>query len=328
MPDSIDIPVSASVAALLAAGVRIRTAPSPVSHAAIRGWCHAIGLTDSRFTGEVSGPDATLIAPPPMMQSWAGAGLASIGAAGSVATLHHDVRQAFRDAGFSSVVATNYEQHFYRDLVPGDVVEEHSWVQDISPRKTTRLGTGHFVRIGFLFHDRASGMLVGEQLATTFYYVPADRTAESHATVSPPPGHLRNPLSIALTPTLVIAGAIASNDYEKVHHDRESALADGLPDVILSIITSAGLVLRYLADHAGRRDRLRSLRLRLGAPASPGDALLLSSDALASQDDEEGLQVRGIVGDRLHLDAEARFEAPGADHRILKTTNRSMEDVI
>ena len=78
---------------------------------------------------------------------------------------------------------------------------------------------------------------------------------------------------LALTTTMIVAGAIASRDFMPAHHDAEYARAQGAPDVFMNILTTNGYLARYVSDWAGPRGRLRSIRVRLGAPAVPGQPL-------------------------------------------------------
>ena len=59
------------------------------------------------------------------------------------------------------------------------------------------------------------------------------------------------PLEIPITRTLIVAGAIASRDYQDVHHDAELAREKGSPDIFMNILTTNGLVGRYITDHFG-----------------------------------------------------------------------------
>ena len=59
------------------------------------------------------------------------------------------------------------------------------------------------------------------------------------------------PLEIPVTRTLIVAGAIASRDYQDVHHDAELAKEKGSPDIFMNILTTNGLVGRYITDHFG-----------------------------------------------------------------------------
>src|SRR6266700_4209222 len=58
-------------------------------------------------------------------------------------------------------------------------------------------------------------------------------------------------LVIDVTPTFVIAAAIATRDFQDVHHDRDLAVAHGGKDIFINILTSTGLVQRYVTDRAG-----------------------------------------------------------------------------
>lgn len=84
------------------------------------------------------------------------------------------------------------------------------------------------------------------------------------------------PLEIPITRTLVVAGAIASRDYQDVHHDAELARQKGSPDVFMNILTTNGLVGRYITDHFGPRAVLRKVAIRLGTPNYPGDSMVLT----------------------------------------------------
>ncbi|MFI9611017.1 MaoC family dehydratase [Streptomyces sp. NPDC052023] len=84
------------------------------------------------------------------------------------------------------------------------------------------------------------------------------------------------PLEIGITRTLIVAGAIASRDYQDVHHDPELARQKGSPDVFMNILTTNGLVGRYITDHFGPTAELRKVAIRLGAPNYPGDTMVLN----------------------------------------------------
>ena len=78
------------------------------------------------------------------------------------------------------------------------------------------------------------------------------------------------PLEIDITTGLVVCGALATRDFEPVHHDKAAAQATGLPDVFMNILTSQGLMTRYATDWSGPDAIVRSLDIRLGAPNVPG----------------------------------------------------------
>lgn len=83
-------------------------------------------------------------------------------------------------------------------------------------------------------------------------------------------------LEIPITRTLIVAGALASRDYQDVHHDAELAKEKGSPDIFMNILTTNGLVGRYLTDHFGPAAVLQKLAIRLGAPNYPGDTMTLT----------------------------------------------------
>jgi acyl dehydratase len=83
-------------------------------------------------------------------------------------------------------------------------------------------------------------------------------------------------LAIPLTRTLIVAGAIASRDYQDVHHDPELARQRGSEDIFMNILTTNGLVGRYVTDWTGPGGIVEQVSIRLGAPNYPGDTMVLS----------------------------------------------------
>ena len=59
------------------------------------------------------------------------------------------------------------------------------------------------------------------------------------------------PLVIDVTPTFVVSSALATRDFQDVHHDRDRAVAGGAQDIFLNILTTTGLVQRYVAGLGG-----------------------------------------------------------------------------
>lgn len=82
-------------------------------------------------------------------------------------------------------------------------------------------------------------------------------------------------LDVPLTPTVIIAGAIASRDYQDVHHDRDLAQQRGSKDIFMNILTTNGYVGRFVTDWAGPDARLRKVDIRLGVPNYPYDTMKL-----------------------------------------------------
>ena len=87
-------------------------------------------------------------------------------------------------------------------------------------------------------------------------------------------GDVLEPLAIPLTRTLIVSTAIASRDYQDVHHDHELAQSRGSKDIFMNILTTNGLVGRY--DWSGPSGHLQEVKIRLGAPNYPGDTMTLT----------------------------------------------------
>ncbi|MEU5094847.1 MaoC family dehydratase [Streptomyces sp. NPDC020996] len=109
------------------------------------------------------------------------------------------------------------------------------------------------------------------------------------------------PLTIPVTRTLIIAGAVASRDFQDVHHDAERAREKGSPDIFMNILTTNGLVGRYVTDHFGPTSVLRKVAIRLGAPNHPGDTMVLTGTVEEVDGDTATVRVVGSnsVGDHV-----------------------------
>jgi len=86
---------------------------------------------------------------------------------------------------------------------------------------------------------------------------------------------------VPITTRLVVAGAMASRDFQDVHHDRDAARRRGTPDIFMNIMTTGGLLGRYVSDWAGPESCFRKLALRLGVPNHPGDIMTFRGEVTA-----------------------------------------------
>ena len=109
-------------------------------------------------------------------------------------------------------------------------------------------------------------------------------------------------LAIDITTTLIVAGAIASRDYQDVHHDEALARQRGTPGIFMNILTTNGLVGRFVTDWAGPDAALRGISIRLGVPNFAGDTMRLTGRVTAATPcaDGTGLVEVAVVG-RNHL---------------------------
>ncbi|MFE9813976.1 MaoC family dehydratase [Streptomyces sp. NPDC005773] len=119
------------------------------------------------------------------------------------------------------------------------------------------------------------------------------------------------PLEIAVTRTLIVAGALASRDYQDVHHDAELAREKGSPDIFMNILTTNGLVGRYVTDRFGPSAVLRRVAIRLGAPNYPGDTMVLSGTVTAvGADGTAEVAVVGVNGIGRHVTGTVTVAVP------------------
>lgn len=129
--------------------------------------------------------------------------------------------------------------------------------------------------------------------------------------------------SVAITTTLIVGGAIASRDFYAGHHDRDAAQAAGSPDVFMNIMTTAGIIGRYLTDVAGPQAAIVDLDLRLGAPNYPGDVMVIEGEVSAAAGSPEpgagsspsllvDVTFRGTNARGTHAKGTARLDLAGS----------------
>lgn len=121
-------------------------------------------------------------------------------------------------------------------------------------------------------------------------------------------------LDISLDRTTIVATAIASQDFEDVHHDPGKAAERGTPDIFLSINATNGFVDRYVTDWSGPSSRITRASLRLGVPAFPGDTLRFTGEVTEANPSTVRLRVTGSNARGVHVDADVTVgRAEGAN---------------
>ncbi len=101
-------------------------------------------------------------------------------------------------------------------------------------------------------------------------------------------------LVIPLTRTLIVSTAMASRDYQDVHHDSQLAVERGSQDIFMNILSTNGLVGRYVTDWAGPGAVLTDVNIRLGAPNYPDDTMTLTG-SVTTKDEAVDAEGRGAV---------------------------------
>ncbi len=120
-------------------------------------------------------------------------------------------------------------------------------------------------------------------------------------------------LDIDISTGLVVGTALATRDYEPVHHDKAAAQATGLPDVFMNILTSQGLMTRFTTDWSGPEAIVRSLDIKLGAPNIPGMVMTITGEVKA-KDDDSGVVDIEVLGENniwgMHMQGTVQLALP------------------
>jgi len=117
-------------------------------------------------------------------------------------------------------------------------------------------------------------------------------------------------LPIPLTTSLIVAGAVASRDFTPVHHDKSAAQAAGMQDVFMNILTTNGLVGRFVSDWAGPNALIRHVKIRLGTPNLPGDTMTLTGSVTSKEGDVVEVEVAGKNAWGNHVTGTVRVALP------------------
>ncbi len=118
------------------------------------------------------------------------------------------------------------------------------------------------------------------------------------------------PLDIVLTRTLITATAIASRDYQEVHHDPSIAVERGSQDIIMNILTTNGFVGRYVTDWAGPNTFIKSVKVRLGVPNYPGETMKMRGKITATSGNDVTVVVTGSNSMGDHVTATVEIVLP------------------
>lgn len=105
------------------------------------------------------------------------------------------------------------------------------------------------------------------------------------------PGEALPELAVPVTVTLINGGAIATRDYFPGHHDADAARELGSPHVFMNILTTNGLVQRFIEQWAGPQALFTSLKIKLGAPNYPGDCMTFSGSVSGLDADTRSVEI-------------------------------------
>jgi acyl dehydratase len=220
-----------------------------------------------------------------------------------------------------------------RYLRLGEVLAGVQEVVEVSDEKKTALGVGHFVTTQTTY-TVSRDEIVGRMRFRVLKFKPGTgrapgvaapagdapgsglaRAARRETTLRASEvgtGQTLAPCPLPITATRIVAGAIASRDYQDVHHDRELAQRRGSPDIFMNILTTSGIVARFATDWAGPEALLRSLTIRLGAPNYPGDTLVLRGSVARASGGELELSLRGDNRLGAHVTGSVTLSLPAS----------------
>ncbi len=109
-----------------------------------------------------------------------------------------------------------------------------------------------------------------------------------------------------VTATTIIAGTLAFRDFHPLHHDRDFAVKQGVPDIFMSFLNTSGWASSYLTRWSGPEGELKRMGLSFAAPCFPGATLKWS-----------GRVVKKYINGHPHLvDVEFTATVPLGNHCI------------
>lgn len=284
----------------------------------IRHWCDAMGDDCPRYTDiNAAAVYGGISAPATMIQAWTMSGFRGRAAPGSQGLPegvdnHYDL---LTEAGFVSVVAVNCDQRYFQPVRLGDEVYHRKSLESVSGHKRTALGEGYFTTELWRFYNQRDEHLADMRFRL-LRFVPSEGSMampDSAAAVSPiaepapvampyrggvvAEGSILPALDIEVSTGLIVATALASRDYQNVHHDRDQAQTLGSKDIFMNILTSNGLVGRLVTDWCGAAGELKQVDIRLGVPNYAGDSMRLSGTVKSvSRGDGEQIVEIDVVG--------------------------------
>ncbi len=123
-------------------------------------------------------------------------------------------------------------------------------------------------------------------------------------------------LSVEVSPTTVVLGALASRDWRPMHHDKDFAQnRNGTKHVFVNTPHNAAYFERYITDWTGPRGRLGRIRFRMKDSVFPDDTMVFHGEVTDVRKDDAGcgwvdLALRLTVGDKTTTECTASVAVP------------------
>ncbi len=123
-------------------------------------------------------------------------------------------------------------------------------------------------------------------------------------------------LSIEVTPTTVVLGALASRDWRPMHHDKDFAQQrNGVRDIFINTPHNAAYFERYITDWTGPYGRLGRIQFQMRDSVFPGDTMVFRGRVEEVRTDARGcgwidLAISLAVGEKVTTQCKARVAVP------------------
>lgn len=285
-----------------------RVARDPVNLPMIHNWVEAVGDENSIYVDEAAARSAGhdgLVAPPAMVQVWTMRGLGESYPSDDPLGRAMDL---FDQAGYPAVVATNCEQTYHRYIRHGERLSMVTALDGVAGPKRTALGEGWFMTTRHTWYSGDEPVAAMSFRMLKYAASPSSERASGNGRPPTAEAGRLDPAAVVLpsltieaTPTFIISTALATRDFQDVHHDRDAAIAHGSDDIFVNILTDTALVQRFATDWAGPSARVRNISLRLLVPCYAYDTLAFTGTATADADGGTIVEVagRGQRGDHV-----------------------------
>lgn len=159
-----------------------RVGRDPVNQPMINHWVQAFEdhnpvYVDAAFAEETR--HGGIVAPPAMMQTWI------MDAPEELEGPRAEVLRRIDEAGYTSVVATNYQHEYLRELRLGEWITQQTSVEDLSAEKTTALGQGRFVTMRHEYLDDAGEVVAIGRMRLLKFRPPSSNGSAADETSDP-----------------------------------------------------------------------------------------------------------------------------------------------
>lgn len=154
--------------------VERRAGQDPVNTPMIRHWVEAMGLPGGIHLDDNQAQAAgrqEAVAPVAMAQAWTMRGYGATVNPPEAKDGFAELVDVLDEGGYTSVVATNSDFEFSRELQVGDEVSYEEVVTEISEEKSTGLGEGRFITTTKTYFD-GTGQTIATQVWRTLRFKP------------------------------------------------------------------------------------------------------------------------------------------------------------